>query len=91
MHWLLAYDISSNRRRAKVAKRLERTGLRVQKSVFVAELSRGEVESLIDDLAELIDVRTDLIAAWALPATWQTAHVSAGIAGQPICETSVIW
>jgi len=91
MHWLIAYDISSNRRRTKVAKRLERAGLRVQKSVFVAELSRADVDGLMKELEDLIDVRTDTVGAWALPQTWQTAHVEAGSPGQPVFETSVIW
>jgi len=91
MHWLIAYDISSNRRRTKVAKRLERAGLRVQKSVFVAELSRADVDGLMKELEDLIDVRTDTVGAWALPQTWQTAHVAAGAPGQPVFETSVIW
>jgi CRISPR-associated protein Cas2 len=91
MHWLIAYDISSNRRRAKVAKRLERAGLRVQKSVFVAQLTRTDLERLMDDLAGLIDVRTDTVGAWALPHAWQTEHVQAGAPGQPVFETSVVW
>lgn len=59
--WLIAYDVVADRRRARVARRLERQGERVQKSVFVARLSTAEVERLEEELQRLIDPREDVV------------------------------
>ncbi len=91
MHWLIAYDISLNRRRSRVAKQLERAGLRVQKSVFIAELSRDELKKLMGQLGGLIDRETDTVAAWALQQKWQTEQVEAGLPTQPVVDNSIIW
>jgi CRISPR-associated endonuclease Cas2 len=91
MHWLIAYDIRLNRRRSQVAKRLERAGLRVQKSVFIAELSRDDLQQLMDQLAAIIDRETDTVAAWALQQKWQNEQVEAGLPKQPVFQDSVVW
>lgn len=44
--WLAAYDISSDRQRTVVSRRLERHGYRIQYSVFELELDRREAMSL---------------------------------------------
>jgi len=91
MHWIIAYDISLNRRRSRAAKRLERAGLRVQKSVFVAELPRGELQQLMDELARIIDPETDSVAAWALQQNWRDEQVESGVPKQPVFQGSVVW
>ncbi|WP_304297298.1 CRISPR-associated endonuclease Cas2 [Porphyromonas gulae] len=42
---LVAYDISSNRRRRKVARILEQCGVRINKSVFICSLRELTMES----------------------------------------------
>ena len=91
MHWLIAYDISVNRRRSRVAKQLERAGLRVQKSVFIADLSRKELEQLMDRLGREIDRETDTVAAWALQQNWRTERLEAGLPAQPVVDNSLVW
>lgn len=56
---MVSYDVSSNRRRRKVAKALEDVGERVQKSVFVCELRRRERSALRLRLRAWIDPATD--------------------------------
>ncbi|NMB54848.1 MAG: CRISPR-associated endonuclease Cas2 [Leptolinea sp.] len=45
--YVLAYDISCDKRRAKVAKLLESTGNRVQGSVFEAWFTQNELERVV--------------------------------------------
>lgn len=52
--YLIAYDISDDRRRAQLAKVLERYGDRVQYSVFVVECSTARLVRLRTRIAEVI-------------------------------------
>ncbi len=45
---LIAYDVHSNSVRQHLSKKLERKGMRLQKSVFVVKLSSAEVHELED-------------------------------------------
>ena len=56
MHYVICYDLESDRNREKVVKMLHRHGCeRVQKSVFVAnDMSRREVGVLRGQLARLL-------------------------------------
>ncbi|MGL4607987.1 MAG: CRISPR-associated endonuclease Cas2 [Eubacteriaceae bacterium] len=58
-YYLVAYDISNNKLRSKVKKRLEKYGYRIQFSVFKCRLTEKnrfrmliELESLIDNFSE---------------------------------------
>ncbi|GAB5510424.1 MAG: hypothetical protein Rhims3KO_18250 [Hyphomicrobiales bacterium] len=44
---ILAYDVSCNRRRRRVARALEEHGTRVQLSVFEARLTQRETDKLV--------------------------------------------
>lgn len=70
MDWVIAYDISDGRRRARVARRLERAGIRVQKSVFLVRMSRRELKRLVRELVRMVDKRTDSVTAWQLNRHW---------------------
>lgn len=52
--YLLAYDITDDARRARMATLLLDHGDRVQKSVFEAELSAAELEEILRGAAKLI-------------------------------------
>ncbi|MBX3372783.1 MAG: CRISPR-associated endonuclease Cas2 [Phycisphaeraceae bacterium] len=52
--FLAAYDISDNRRRARVAKVLTRYGTRVQESVFEVWIEPGDMGSLRFELGSLL-------------------------------------
>ena len=59
MRYVIAYDVSDDRRRARVARFLEGWGRRVQKSLFECDLDRDELEAVIRRLNELLDLRED--------------------------------
>lgn len=52
--YLISYDISNDRKRAKVAKVMEDYGRRVQYSVFECILDRVKYEELYGKLLELL-------------------------------------
>lgn len=66
MRYIIAYDISDNARRAKVAKKLEAIGERVQGSVFEADLNDAALARLQTQLAKIIDVEIDGIRFYRL-------------------------
>jgi CRISPR-associated protein Cas2 len=57
--YIVAYDITVDRRRARVARYLEARGERVQKSMFVCRLTPTAARRLKQKLEALIDVGTD--------------------------------
>ncbi len=75
MRHLVAYDISNGSVRARVARRLDKEGLRYQRSVFLVNQSVERVRSLLGELEEWLDPRTDSILAW---------QVAKGVAGEAL-------
>ena len=64
--WII-YDISSNKRRSKVAKTcLDRGLYRVQKSVFLGELNNNQIDEVAIMSEELIDKETDSVYIFPL-------------------------
>lgn len=59
MRYVIAYDITDDRRRNQVAKFLEGWGKRVQKSIFECDLSLKELEQVIDGLKRILVVHED--------------------------------
>jgi len=59
--YLVAYDISDDRRRAVVAKCLQSYGDRVQYSVFVVDIRAARLVRLRTSLEHLIDTGTDSV------------------------------
>jgi CRISPR-associated protein Cas2 len=53
--WMIAYDISEDRIRYRVAKILENHGTRVQYSVFECRLREQEKKLLREQLLDLLD------------------------------------
>jgi len=90
-HWVIAYDIRCHRRRARVARRLEREGLRVQKSVFVVDKTVAELLALMRGLKELIDPDTDQIAAWRLSQPSAVPRAQAGLPAGPLYRETLVW
>lgn len=59
MVWFI-YDISSNKRRRKVIKVAEKSGLyRVQKSVFLGNIEKTSMDEIVVESEEIIDMETD--------------------------------
>ena len=62
----VAYDITSDRRRARVARILGDFGTRVQKSVFECHLSETEACTLEERLRQAIHPATDRVRIYRL-------------------------
>ena len=48
--YLIAYDISDDKIRNKIAKYLEKKGLRIQKSLFALEVNKNKIKHILRDL-----------------------------------------
>lgn len=59
MKYLISYDIVSDKRRAKIAKILERYGVRIQFSVFESDLSKSKLNELKKELKVFVDNKKD--------------------------------
>lgn len=67
MFYLVAYDITDDQRRTKVAKILEDFGDRVQYSVFEMELERSEqLDEMRSRLEQVLDPQTDGVRIYLL-------------------------
>jgi CRISPR-associated protein Cas2 len=76
---VIAYDISEDRSRARVAATLQQHGDRVQRSVFVCTLDTPTLSDLLTRLTEMINVDTDSVYALRQCVTcWDAV----GVAGQ---------
>lgn len=64
MQFLIAYDICDPRRLARVARRLEKRALRLQKSVFWIECSSEQLDDVLDYAAEVMNWQVDCLQAW---------------------------
>lgn len=64
--YLISYDIADDKRRNRVAKRLEQVGERVQESVFELELSTMQHKRLVADLQAVITPQQDNLRIYQL-------------------------
>ena len=53
--YIISYDITSDKRRRKIAKELENYGVRVQYSVFECDLTMSRYKELYTKLIHLMD------------------------------------
>ena len=63
---LVIYDITDNRRRARMVKCLERYGIRVQKSAFEAFLTEKKYDRMVVMASVLIDPAADSLRIYLL-------------------------
>jgi CRISPR-associated protein Cas2 len=66
MHYVVAYDISSDRRRQKVLSALKDFGMPVQFSVVECHLDRARLALLKERIHALLDKRRDRLTIYAL-------------------------
>ena len=90
MTWLIAYDVSNDRRRAKIARLLVAKGIRLQKSVFLVEGPPRNVRRLTRELAANIDEATDTVCAWPLSESWKRDQLCFPESAAPLQEAFVI-
>ncbi len=71
--WLVIYDIADPRRLSKVFKKLKKSGVPLQYSVFSVEASAAGMAVLMVQLANLINAKEDDVRAYRLPEHgWRT-------------------
>ncbi|GAB6091547.1 CRISPR-associated endonuclease Cas2 [Spirochaeta dissipatitropha] len=61
MTYLVTYDISDPKRLRKTAKSLERSGVRIQKSVFILEVNQHKIRSIRNDLEQIAGPEGDIL------------------------------
>lgn len=67
--FVLAYDITQDKRRTKIAKLMESIGTRVQGSVFEAYLGKKELEALVKKSNRILDKEEDSLRIYFLCET----------------------
>ena len=85
-HWLLAYDVSSDRRRTKLHRFLCEFAMPLQYSVFIAQLDRRGVDTVVRGVAERVHAREDDFRMYPLvatPTTLGTSRMPRGILWLP--------
>ena len=66
MKYVIAFDVTSDRKRYRVVKTLSEYVYRVQKSVFEGILSRERVKECREKLEKIIDPKTDSVRVYPL-------------------------
>ncbi len=89
MRVIVAYDISSDRRRAHAAAALATHGVRIQRSVFEIIVDDGELSAVVDQLNSLINAEVDVFHVIPICATCQTKRRTGGQAWSPLDES--VW
>lgn len=64
--WVIAYDVSDDRRRARLAKILEGSGSRIQYSLFECRLDQRRLQALRERLRREIDPDCDSLRCYPL-------------------------
>lgn len=82
MKYVISYDITNNRRRARVAALLSGFAYRVQKSVFEGFFSVHELADLISRIEKIIDLSKDSIRAYPLCETCNDKIQVSGTGGR---------
>jgi len=77
--WLITYDITDNRRLARVFKKLKSVGVPVQYSVFLVDASPARVGQLMKELEQLISAKCDDVRGYRLPVKGWKATIGSAI------------
>jgi len=87
--YVLAYDLSDDRRRAKIARLMESLGERVQGSVFEAWLTPGELNRLVAKAKKVMNEREDSLRIYPLCAACRPKIRVEG-EGKPLLPPDVV-
>lgn len=83
-HWVMAYDISNNSRRRRLARLLEGKAQRIQRSVFTTVCTQHEAVALLERAQSLLRGDDELVA-WpvvkhsALDKPWKQKQKQAAL------------
>ncbi len=61
MKFIFCYDISDHRKLQKIAKRMEKFGIRVQYSIFEVDTTYSDAKKILKELENIMDKETDRI------------------------------
>lgn len=78
MNFLVAYDIADPKRLRLVAKLMEASARRVQKSLFVYTGTRRGLDGLIRGVVQEIDPVADRVQAWPIRTSSRSQRVDGG-------------
>jgi CRISPR-associated protein Cas2 len=84
---VIAYDISEDRRRARVAAVLQTYGDRIQRSVFVCTLEADVLHEVRERISGIIEPRTDSVYVFRqCSSCWDAVgiHGQATVADEPL-------
>jgi CRISPR-associated protein Cas2 len=88
--YVIAYDISDDHRRARVAAILQSYGDRIQRSVFLATIDSGLLADARQRIDQIINPETDSVYVFRqCAACWDAAgiHGQATAHDEPLCWT----
>jgi len=78
-NFLICYDISDTKRLNKIAKTLEKSSIRIQKSIFYyMEATQKDIENLTSILNELINEKEDDVRIYKVDKN-KSLHLKSGI------------
>ena len=69
MNVVIAYDVSDDRKRLRLATLLLQHGVRRQRSVFECELDGAALASLLERTSEIVELNHDVVHTFAQCAT----------------------
>ena len=61
MKYIISYDITNDRKRTKVSKKLEGYGVRMQYSLFECDLKANDLRKLKKQISSIINCRVDSV------------------------------
>lgn len=62
--YIVSYDISKDKKRARAANTIKNYGVRVQKSVFECRVKPDDIDKLMLQLEKIIDFNTDSVLVY---------------------------
>lgn len=81
---IIAYDVKDPRRLSRLHRRIKKDALALQKSVYAVDKSSTELDSLIEDILNLVDTRLDDVRLYpihSLKEVWALGQQPAATEG----------
>lgn len=66
MEFIVAYDIADSKRLRKVAKKLEKIGIRIEYSIFYVKITKEEMTEFAIELSKIINEKEDDIRIYEI-------------------------
>jgi len=88
--FVICYDIADDRRRRRVDKTLSGFGVRVQESVFEAELNEKRYIEMQRKLAKVISMQEDNVRYYRLCRSCRSAIDVMGVAFEPFEQEEIL-